>query len=100
MLAEATNARLAAAPTLASSAEAMVRVRNLLPEIALATDTNESERHVSDKIVAALRAAGLFGIVMPRNLGGSELGFADMVRVTTEIGTACGFTACSPDTAG
>ena len=93
MLAEATNARLAAAPTLASSAEAMVRVRNLLPEIALATDTNESERHVSDKIVAALRAAGLFGIVMPRNLGGSELGFADMVRVTTEIGTACGSTA-------
>ncbi len=83
----------AGVPTLASGEEALARVRALLPEIASASAQTEAERHVPDALVDRMRAAGLFGLVMPRNLGGSELGFKDLVKVTAEIGTACGSAA-------
>jgi 3-hydroxy-9,10-secoandrosta-1,3,5(10)-triene-9,17-dione monooxygenase len=82
-----------AAPVLASGDAALARVRALLPEIAASSVQTEADRHVSDALVGKMQAAGLFGIVMPRNLGGSALGFADLVRVTAEIGTACGSAA-------
>ncbi len=80
-------------PVVSSGGEALARVRALLPEIASIDESSEAERHVSDAVVEKLRASGLFGIVMPKNLGGSELGFADLVRVTSEIGTVSGSAA-------
>lgn len=80
-------------PVVESTADALAKVRALLPEIASADEQSEDERHLPDTIVEKMRAAGLFGVVMPRNLGGSELGFADLVRVTSEIGTVSGSAA-------
>ncbi|MEO0031931.1 MAG: hypothetical protein RIS94_1689 [Pseudomonadota bacterium] len=80
-------------PVLSSGAQALEKARVLLPEIAGADEASENDRHLSDEIVAKMRAAGLFGVVMPRNVGGSQLGFADLVSVTAEIGTASGSAA-------
>jgi len=80
-------------PRLASGDAALAAVRALLPEIAETSAQSEVDRHLSDAIVDKLRRAGLFGLIMPESLGGSALGFADLVRVTAEIGTACGSAA-------
>lgn len=80
-------------PVVQSSADALARIRALLPEIAALDASSEAERHLSDEVVEKIRASGLFGIVMPKNLGGSELGFADLVRVTIEIGGMSGSAA-------
>ena len=80
-------------PTVTSGADALARIRELLPEIERGDPQFDLDRQLSDDIVEKIRATGLFGIVMPRNLGGSELGFADLVRVTTEIGTVSGSAA-------
>lgn len=78
---------------ISSGEEALRIARELLPEIEAADASYDADRHVADEIVQKIGAAGLFGIVMPKNLGGSELGFADLVRVTAEFGTASGSTA-------
>lgn len=78
---------------IANSAEALDRVRQFLPGIAGRAAWVDENRRATDETVAELRQAGLFNIVMPKTLGGSELGFADLVRVTAEIGTVCGSSA-------
>lgn len=85
--------RPSAAPMLASSEEALARLRELLPQIAASSRQAEQDRRLSGEVVEALRNSGLFGLVMPKSLGGSELGFRDMVRVTAEIGENCGSAA-------
>lgn len=80
-------------PVVETSGDALARIRALLPEIAALDASSEAERHLSDEVVEKVRASGLFGIVMPKNLGGSELGFADLVRVTIEIGAISGSAA-------
>ncbi|MGH8205727.1 MAG: acyl-CoA dehydrogenase family protein [Steroidobacteraceae bacterium] len=52
----------------------------------------EADRLVPSETIAELEAAGLFGIVTPRSLGGAELGFAALVAVTAELAAACGST--------
>lgn len=47
---------------------------------------------VPRETIAEIEAAGLFGIVTPRSLGGAELGFAALVEVTAELAAACGST--------
>jgi len=80
-------------PIVRSGAEALARIRELLPEIEDGDERFEQERRLPDSLIEKVRAAGLFGIIMPRNVGGSELGFADLVRVTAEIGTVSPSTA-------
>lgn len=81
------------APTIASGDDALDLVRSLLPEIAAASPQTDAARQFSPALVDRMRNMGLFGLVMPKDLGGSELGFRDLVRVTVEIGTACGSAA-------
>lgn len=78
---------------IASGDQALSSVRELLPDIAAADGPSETARHLSDALVDKLRISGLFGIVMPKSLGGSELGFADLVRATAEIGAVSGSAA-------
>lgn len=80
-------------PVLGSSEDAMAKVKGLLPEISASAAGTDDGRRVPDGLVDKMRAAGLFGVVMPKSLGGSELGFKDLVKVTVEIGTACGSSA-------
>ncbi len=79
--------------SVSSSQDALAKVRALLPGIASRAAQTDEDRRVPDVSIDELRMSGLFGVVMPKSLGGSELGFADLVRVTVEIGTACGSTA-------
>src|SRR5580692_10174778 len=92
------DASLAASPTLKTKqppvikirAEALERVRALVPGIAARAAKAEAERRTPDETIAELLAAGLFGIPTPKRFGGSELGFAAMVEVAAEIASVCG----------
>jgi alkylation response protein AidB-like acyl-CoA dehydrogenase len=75
---------------LGTQAEALKRVRELLPRIAARARQVDCDRLVSTQTIRELTDAGLFGVVLPRILGGSELGFETLVRVTAEIAAACG----------
>lgn len=83
----------ASIPVIESGEAALVLTRSLLPEIGAASKGADGDRHLSIPLVNKMRDLGLFGLVMPKSLGGSELGFRDLVQVTTEIGTACGSAA-------
>ncbi len=80
-------------PVVASGAAALARAEALLPDITAADAQAEADRHLPDAIVEKMRASGLFGIVMPTSLGGSGLGFADLVRVTAAFGRVSGSAA-------
>lgn len=80
-------------PVISSGKEALEHVTALLPAIAARAAQVDEERRVPVDTIDELKRTGLFNIVMPRSIGGSELGFADLVRVTAEIGTVCGSTA-------
>ena len=80
-------------PVIGSSAEAMAKVAALAPDIAAANFAADHDRTFNADLVNRMRASGLFGLVMPHNLGGSGLGFADLVRVTAEIGRHSGSAA-------
>lgn len=77
---------------LRDSAEALDRVRALLPRIAGRAERADAERRIPAETINELVDSGLFGIVTPKMFGGSELGFADLVRVTAELASACGST--------
>ena len=78
--------------TIPDRAEALNRVRSLLPRIRARSTRTEADRRVPDETVKELLQQGLFGLVTPRVFGGSELGFGSLVEVTTEIAAACGST--------
>lgn len=77
---------------LQSGAEALARARALLPRIAARAERADQERRIPLETISDLIEAGLFGLVTPKMFGGSELGFADLVRVTAELSSACGST--------
>src|SRR5215471_14875149 len=62
--------------------------RELAPELAAAADEIERRRELPEPIVAALVERGLFRLLLPRSLGGSELLPAEFVPVIEEIAKA------------
>lgn len=87
-----TALKTSARPLITDSRDALARARELVPAIAKRATMVDEDRRVPDETIAEIKASGLFNIVTPRSLGGSELGFADLVRVTAEIAAACGST--------
>jgi 3-hydroxy-9,10-secoandrosta-1,3,5(10)-triene-9,17-dione monooxygenase len=81
---------LTATPLPKSRAEAVERARALLPKIRARARRVDSDRIVPQETIRELTEAGLFGVVMPKVLGGADLGFATLVDVTVEIASACG----------
>lgn len=65
-------------------------VGEIVRERAQETETN---RRVSDDVVARLVEAGLFRILQPRSRGGHELGMDGLVELTAVLGRGCGSTA-------
>ena len=55
-------------------------------------DAKEAERlsRQTDRVVAALRKAGIYSMLLPRELGGSELAFADAMRIVERLSWADG----------
>ena len=48
-------------------------------------ETNENLRHLSDKAYAAMHGAGLWHMLTPRALGGSELSFCDAMNLAERV---------------
>lgn len=82
-----------AVPVVGSRAEALERARALAERIRARAARAEADRRVPDETIRELLENGLFGLVLPKVFGGSELGFASLVEVTAEIATVCGSTA-------
>ncbi len=88
----AQDSQIGAPPVLRDGAEALATARALLPRIRQRAEQADAQRRLPDETIEDLLASGLFGIVAPKLFGGSELGFADLVKVTAELASACAST--------
>lgn len=80
-------------PVISSGNEALAIIADLVPAIAAADAPSEEARSLDPALVDKMQKAGLFGLIMPRNLGGSGLGFADLVKSAAAIGRSSGSAA-------
>ncbi|MFI4987442.1 MAG: acyl-CoA dehydrogenase family protein [Alphaproteobacteria bacterium] len=71
-------------PTL-SEADALERVKSLVPLIAASADEIEHQRRLPEPLLAAFFEAGMFRLLLPRPFGGAELAPTAFVRVIEEI---------------
>jgi alkylation response protein AidB-like acyl-CoA dehydrogenase len=78
--------------TLQNRSEALDIARALVPAIRERAAQAESDRCIPKETIADLRQSGLFNLLTPKVLGGSELGFVSLVEITAELATACGST--------
>lgn len=82
----------AASASPANLEDALRRARSLCPRIAARAARAEADRTIPPETIQELLDCGLFGIVMARTFGGSELGMAALVEVTAQLASACGST--------
>jgi len=73
--------------------DAVAMARRLAPMIAAAGDAIEVERRLTPAVVDALHEAGLYRLLLPRDLGGAELDFAGFSLAIEELAKADGSTA-------
>jgi alkylation response protein AidB-like acyl-CoA dehydrogenase len=78
--------------SLGSEEDALRRARDLVPALRQRARAVDENRALPREAIKDLVDSGLFGITTPRAFGGSELGFATLVRVTSTIAAACGST--------
>jgi alkylation response protein AidB-like acyl-CoA dehydrogenase len=62
----------------------------LIPLIEAEAEASERAQHQSDKVIAALRDAGLYSMLLPKALGGGELDFVDAMRIVERLAWADG----------
>ncbi len=79
--------------SLSAARQAVETARHLAPMIAAAGDAIEAERRLTPAVVDALHAAGLYRLLLPRDLGGAELDFAGFSLVIEALAEADGSTA-------
>ncbi len=72
----------------AALTDPMRRVEELLPLIEAEADAAERQSHLTDGVVEALRRSGLYAMLLPKALGGSELPFADAMEVVARLSWA------------
>lgn len=77
-------------PTLAQLRE---RARALVPVLRERATRTEELRRIPDDTLNDLHAAGLFRMLQPKRVGGSELSYEAIVELTAIIGRGCGSTA-------
>jgi len=74
-------------------AELKRRADALLPRLRERAAETETLRRIPDATIADLHAAGLFRMLQPRRVGGSEAPYRALVDVGATIARACGSTA-------
>jgi alkylation response protein AidB-like acyl-CoA dehydrogenase len=79
--------------TASRGAELLARAHALAPTIAALADEIEQQRRLPPALVSALYDAGLFTMLVPASLGGSELDLPSYVRVIEELARADGSVA-------
>ncbi|MGH6989127.1 MAG: acyl-CoA dehydrogenase family protein [Stellaceae bacterium] len=62
----------------------------LIPLIEAEADAAEKAQHQSDKVIAELRKAGLYSMLLPRDLGGGEVPFVEAMRIIERLAWADG----------
>jgi alkylation response protein AidB-like acyl-CoA dehydrogenase len=81
--------------------EAIARARGLVEFLSASADRIEAGRALPADVVAALHAARMFRLLLPRSLGGDELHLKTLAQVTEVIGGADASTAwCLGQAAG
>src|SRR3954471_16727099 len=89
-MAEAKMARSGAAPDFP---ELLARAEGLVPVLRERAPQGEELRRLPDETIADLHQSGLFRILQPKRVGGSELPFRSIVELVSVIGRGCGSTA-------
>jgi 3-hydroxy-9,10-secoandrosta-1,3,5(10)-triene-9,17-dione monooxygenase len=74
-------------------AELLARARALVPVLRQRAPLAEELRRIPDDTLADLHASGLFRMLQPKRVGGSELSYEAIVELTAIIGRGCGSTA-------
>ncbi len=74
-------------------ADACARARQLIPTFTGRANRTERERRLSQETIADLHASGLLRILQPRAVGGAELPYECLSRVTATLARGCGSTA-------
>lgn len=77
----------------ASSAELLERARALVPAIKERGRATEEARKLHPDTIRELHETGLFRVVQPARIGGSECDYRTMIEATVELGRGCGSTA-------
>ncbi len=67
--------------------------RSLAPQVAAAAEQTELERQVPASLVAALKGAGLYRMIVPRSVGGAELTLREFAEVIEEVAKSDASTA-------
>ncbi|MEV1294317.1 acyl-CoA dehydrogenase family protein [Pseudonocardia sp. NPDC049635] len=73
--------------------EAVAAAAALVPELRAGADAADAARGVPAATISAVREAGLFDLLTPREWGGSELGFDTALLTTAELARGCPSTA-------
>ena len=71
----------------------LARAEALVPVLRERAGRAEELRQLPDETIADLHQSGLFRILQPRRVGGSELLFRNLVELVSVIGRGCGSTA-------
>ena len=61
------------------------RIDALLPLVEAHADAAEAQTHLTDEVVAKLRSAGLYSLLLPACLGGAELPHVDAMRLLEPV---------------
>jgi len=69
----------------ASASEYHARVDELLPLIAKKADEAERLGHMTDDVVEALRASGIYTMLFPKEVGGAELSPFDALTIVERL---------------
>ncbi len=83
--------RAAAAPP--SYAELRRRAEAMVPVLRERAAKTEALRRLPDETIADLHKSGLFRMLQPARVGGSELSYTAMIEIAAIIGSGCGSTA-------
>lgn len=73
-----------------SAAEIMARVEQILPLIEERAEAAEAQGHLTDDVVAAMRATGAYTMLYPREVGGSEISHFEAMKIGEKLAYAHG----------
>ncbi len=79
--------------TAPTHAELSERAQTLVPVLRERATRTEELRRIPDDSIADLHASGLFRMLQPKRVGGSELSYEAIVELSAIIGRGCGSTA-------